>query len=230
MNTRPLREIFDAKKVVQDKSDSLRDRFATHQPYRPADEIRLNQKGGRSTHPTPTDGFRSTQPGQTAEPSPHHNSTNHSSGSVTGNEAGNTFEPLVPLTTQVRRTLKAEIQRLAKQEDMSDSATAAAFLEKAVQGHIDMQYGALLKPVIKNQIHTDMQSYSNRTANLALKSFYSAEQARILCINILSLLIHDIEALPGYIVDAQKQAWENMKRYGNDEDEAAAESPWQLSK
>ena len=216
MSTPPLREIFDAKKVVQDKSDSLRDRFASQQPYRPADEIRLNQKGGRSNHTTQTDGFRSNL-------NANRNSTGHDS-------TRSAPEPLVPFTTQIRRPVKTEIQRLAKQEGLSDSATGAAFLEKAIQGHIDLQYGALLKPVIEMTIARKIQSYSNRTANLALKAFYSAEQARILCINILSLLIHDIEALPGYIVDAQKEAWENMKRYGKDGDEAAAESPWQLSK
>jgi len=195
VNTPPLQKIFDAKKVVQDKSESLRDRSVTNQPYRPADEIRLNHGGIRSTPPSAI-----------------------------------LSKSLVPLTTQIPRTLKAEIQRLAKQEHVSDSAAAAAFLVKAVQGHIDMQYGAMLKPVIEATIDRKFQSYSDRTANIGLKSFYSAEQARILCINILSLLIHDIEALPGYIVDAQKQAWENMKRYGKDGDETAAESPWQLSK
>jgi len=195
VNTPPLQKIFDAKKVVQDKSESLRDRSASDQPYRPSDEIRLNHIGIRSAPP----------------PGLSHNS-------------------LVPLTTQIPRPLKAEIQRLAKQEHVSDSAAAAAFLVKAVQGHIDMQYGAMLKPVIEATIDRKFQSYSDRTANIGLKSFYSAEQARILCINILSLLIHDIEALPGYIVDAQKEAWENMKRYGKDGDGAAAESPWQLSK
>lgn len=204
MNTPPLQKIFDAS-VLQDKSDSLRDRFASQQPYRPPDEIRSNQKGGRSNHT--------------------------SNGNATGRTAtGSTPEPLVPFTTQIRRPVKAEIQRLAKQEGLSDSATGAAFLEKAIQGHIDLQYGALLKPVIETTIERKIQSYSDRTANLALKAFYSAEQARILCTHILGLLLHDIEALPGYIADAQKEAWENMKRYGKDGDETGAESPWQLSK
>ena len=194
MNTpQPLR-IFDAS-VVQDKSDSLRDRSASDQPYRPSDEIRLNHVGTRLTPPK----------------------------SLPGNR-------LVPLTTQIPCLTKDEIQRLAKQEDLSDSATAAALLVKSVQGNIDMQYGALLKPVIEATLERKLQSYSDRNANLALKAFYSAEQARILCIHILSLLIHDIEALPGYIVDAQKEAWENMKRYGTDGDGAVAASPWQLSK
>ena len=85
---------------------------------------------------------------------------------------GQVKDSLVPLTTQIRRSVKAEIQRLAKKENLSDSATAAAFLEQAVQGHIDMQYGAMLKPVIETTIERKIQSYSNRSANLAVHAYY----------------------------------------------------------
>jgi hypothetical protein len=54
----------------------------------------------------------------------------------------------VPLTIQIPKGLKAEIQRLAAQEGESDSATARAFLGRGIQANIDMQYGAMLRPVI----------------------------------------------------------------------------------
>ena len=162
--------------VGQDKSEPLRDRPASDQPYRHEEEVRSNQEGVRST---PTN--------------------------------GQVKDSLVPLTTQIRRSVKAEIQRLAKKEHLSDSATAAAFLEQAVQGHIDMQYGAMLKPVIETTIERKIQSYSNRSAHLAVHAYYSAEQARILMLRVLSLLLDNVEELPELIAHSQKQSRENLK-------------------
>jgi hypothetical protein len=121
--------------------------------------------------------------------------------------------PLVPLTIQIPKRLKAEIQRLAAQEGESDSATARAFLARGVQGNIDMQYGAMLRPVIQDQIHKDIQAYSNRNANISLQAYYAAEQARILAIHTLRFLTDLVESpdeLPLLIKVAQEEAWKHM--------------------
>jgi hypothetical protein len=57
-----------------------------------------------------------------------------------------------------------------------------------------------------------LQSFSNRSANLAVRAFYSAEQTRILVITLLSYLLGDqTEILPGLISQAQKEAHANLQ-------------------
>jgi hypothetical protein len=129
-------------------------------------------------------------------------------------------EPLVPLTTQVRRSTKAEIQRLAKlgdgKEELSVSAVAAEFLERGVQGNIDMQYGAMLRPVIEHAMKKEIERHINRIISLLIKVFYAAEQGRILNIQILPFIleaIDDVDELPLIISNSEKQAWDNLKRH-----------------
>ena len=120
--------------------------------------------------------------------------------------------------------LKDELDRIRSQggkrrEKLSMSRVAGAFIEKGVQGHIDMQYGALLKPVIETAVKKEIASFSNRSANLALNACYSAEQARILCITILSMLLgNQTDVLPGLVSESQKKAHENMRRHLKEEE------------
>jgi hypothetical protein len=127
---------------------------------------------------------------------------------------GQANESLVPFTTQIRCAIKAEIQRQASGADVSASAAGAALLEKAIQGSLMKENAAELRPIIQDQIHKDIQRFSNRTANLALEAFFSAEQSRILNIYTLRLLLgSDIDILPQMIKDSEEQARLNMKRY-----------------
>jgi hypothetical protein len=127
--------------------------------------------------------------------------------------------PLVPLTIQIPKRLKAEIQRLAAQEGESDSATARAFLGRGIQANIDMQYGAMLRPVIQDQIHKDIQSYSNRNATINWQALYAAEQNRLLSIHILRFLTDLVDAseeLVPIITACQQNAWDNLKKMTSD--------------
>jgi hypothetical protein len=85
----------------------------------------------------------------------------------------------------VKPLVKAEIQRRAEREGLSLSATGAAFLEQALQQHIDLQYGALLQPIIEQAIRQQMRSYSTRIAVLLVRSLFASEQTRSLATNIL---------------------------------------------
>jgi hypothetical protein len=127
--------------------------------------------------------------------------------------------PLVPLTIQIPKHLKAEIQRLAAQDGESDSATARAFLARGVQANIDMQYGAMLRPVIQDQIHKDIQAYSNRNANINLQALYAVEQNRLLSIHILRFLTDLVDSpdeLVPIITACQENAWENITKMNSD--------------
>jgi len=137
----------------------------------------------------------------------------------------------VPVTAHIKPEVKAELARLARQgkkkgEWLSLSQTASALLEKGIQGTIDMQYGTLLKPIIEKEIKKGLQSFSNRSTNLAVRAFYSAEQTRILVITLLSYLLGDqTEILPGLISQAQKEAHANLQAQILTSEEAKASQP-----
>ena len=125
----------------------------------------------------------------------------------------------MPLTIQIPKPMKAEIQRLAAQEGRSDSFIARNVLGRGLQANIDMQYGALLKPTIKDTIHENFQGYNNRNANIGLQAYYAAEQARILAIHTLRFLTDLVESpdeLVPIIKVAQKEAWKNMTNLNRD--------------
>jgi hypothetical protein len=91
----------------------------------------------------------------------------------------------VPLTVWVKPIVKAEVTRLAKQESLSDSATGAALIEKAIQTNLDLQYSALLQPIIESAIQKGMRAISTRLAWLLVRVAFDAGQTRSLVTNIL---------------------------------------------
>ncbi len=92
----------------------------------------------------------------------------------------------VQLTLWVKPIVKTELGRIAEQEGLSISATGGAFLEKSLQQNIDMQYGALLEPVIRQEIRRQMRAYSTRIALLLVRTAFASEQTRNLVTNILA--------------------------------------------
>ena len=102
---------------------------------------------------------------------------------------------------------------MKKAQGLSESEVVVNLVQKALQIDGDVQYGAMLRPVIQDQIHKDIQSYSNRTANIGLQAYYAAEQARILAIHTLRFLTDLVDSpdeLPLIIKVAQEEAWKNM--------------------
>ena len=121
--------------VRQDKSGLIRDRAASEQPYRTADEIRSNQNSSHAPQSNTT--------------APQRSNTNSSQAPHDPIEFDG---PLVPLTIQIPKRLKAAIQRIAAEEGESDSATARAFLARGVQAHIDMGVRLKLMPAIRSRL------------------------------------------------------------------------------
>ncbi len=89
----------------------------------------------------------------------------------------------VHLTLWVKPIVKAELQRIAEEEGVSVSATGGALLERVLQQHIDMQYSALLQPIIANEIRKEMRSMSTRLAWLLVRVAFDAGQTRNLATN-----------------------------------------------
>jgi hypothetical protein len=195
--------------VIQDKSGFIRDRAASGQPERTPDEIRSNQNRVQSLQSNTSTTQRSHTTGIHSTP------INYTD--VDG--------PLVPLTIHIPKSWKAEIQRIAVQDGLSDSSTARAFLGRGMQANIDMQYGAMIKPIIEHSLHDNFQSYNNRNANIGLQAYYAAEQARILAIHTLRFLTDLVDSpdeLHVIITTAQEEAWKHMENLNRDKKEAKA--------
>src|SRR5215203_4445962 len=75
------------------------------------------------------------------------------------NTSGN-HERTVPITLHVRAIVKDRLQLIARKEGLktqgrkplSMSEVGGRYLDRGLQQHIDMQYGALLAPIIKKAV------------------------------------------------------------------------------
>jgi hypothetical protein len=128
---------------------------------------------------------------------------------------GSNKRQLVEVAGCVPRHIAEQLERMRDQggkgKRLSRSAVVAALLVKGVQGNVDMQYGAMLKPIIETTVYNAIHSEAGRSANLALEAFYSAEEARLLTVYLIRLFLgSDIDILPQIIKDAQDQARENV--------------------
>ncbi len=94
-------------------------------------------------------------------------------------------QTLVKVTAWVKPVVKAELQRKAEQEGLSVSATSAALLERGLQQTIDMQYGALLQPIIQSEIRKNMRGMTSQLAWLLVRVAFDTGQTRSLVTNIL---------------------------------------------
>ena len=131
-------------------------------------------------------------------------------------------------------TTKARVSAIAKAQGLTESKVVVNLVHKALQIDADVQYGAMLRPVIQDQIHKDIQSYSNRNANINLKALYAAEQNRLLSIHILRFLTDLVESpdeLVPIITACQENAWKNITRMNSDMPDATprkeTNSEWQ---
>ena len=146
---------------------------------------------------------------------------------------GSQKRQVVPVTGCVPRFIADQLERMRDQggkQKLSMSAVVADLIIRGVQQKVDMQYGATLEPVIEKSIDRNIQSYSNRNANINLQAYYAAEQARILAIHTLRFLTDLVESpdeLLLIIKVAQEEAWKNMtKLHSNKADEPAREETY----
>ena len=139
---------------------------------------------------------------------------------------------VVPVSGCVPLFIADQLERMRDQggkQKLSRSAVVADLIIRGVQQKVDMQYGATLEPVIEKSIDRNIQSYSNRNANINLQTYYIAEQARILNIHILRFLLDLVDSpdeLPLIIKAAQDEAWKNMTKLHSDK----ADDPVQSNK
>lgn len=92
---------------------------------------------------------------------------------------------LVQVTLWVDPSVKEHLERRAREEGLTLSPAGAAFLRKAVQQDVDLQYSALLRPIIEDAIAKQMAGIATRLTWLLVRIAFDAGQTRSLVTNIL---------------------------------------------
>jgi hypothetical protein len=114
---------------------------------------------------------------------------------------------------------KAKILAIKEAQGLTESEVVVSLVHKAMQIDGDLHYGAMLRPVIQDQIHKDIQSYSNSNTNINWQALYAAEQNRLLSIHILRFLTELVDSpdeLVPIITACQENAWENITKMNSD--------------
>jgi hypothetical protein len=104
----------------------------------------------------------------------------------------------VCLSLWVKPGVKRAISQRAASNGLSISTTGGALLERALQTETDLEYGALLEPVIERAISRHMRAYSARIALLQVRIAFSAEQTR-------SMLSEVLRRQPGVTEEVREQ-------------------------
>ena len=118
----------------------------------------------------------------------------------------------VHLTLWVKPIVKAELQRRAVREGISVSATGGAFLERAMQEHIDMQYGAMLQPIIEQTINKHLGARDRRLAFLLARAAYESGQTKGLALFLLKQAGVDQTRLKAMLDESSRKARTTLLR------------------
>ncbi len=116
------------------------------------------------------------------------------------------------VTLWVKPLVKAELERRAEREGLSLSATGAAFLEKAMQSDIDMQYGTLLEPVIARTIARHLRSRDRRLAFLLARAAYESGMTKALVLFVLKQAGVDQGRLKAMLDESSRKARTTLLR------------------
>src|SRR6266571_5600298 len=88
-------------------------------------------------------------------------------------------------TLHLKLRVRAELERKAKEQNLTISATGAALVEWALQQSISAQQGALLETIIDTSIGKHMRAYSDRNAALQVRTLIKTELILGIVTNIL---------------------------------------------
>jgi hypothetical protein len=124
----------------------------------------------------------------TQQPAPHQNPMRPHSLNTKAARSKDTPNPkrkTVHLTLWVDPIVKRELQRVAEQQGLTVSKTGSSLLKQALQNNVNMQYSALLTPIIETAIDKRMRSRDARLAWLLVRVAFDTGQTRSLVTNIL---------------------------------------------
>jgi hypothetical protein len=109
-------------------------------------------------------------------------------------------------TLHLKLRVRAELERKAREEGLSVSATGAAILEWFFEQSITTQHAATLERAIETSIGKHMRSYSTRLAVLLVRVAFSSEQTRSLVTNILARQQGVTPTVLNHILDGSSNA------------------------
>jgi hypothetical protein len=92
----------------------------------------------------------------------------------------------VSLTLWVDPIVKAKLEKRAKDEKISISATGTTYLKIGMQQDADIHYSAFLEPILEKGMDRRMQALGNRLAALLVRIAFDAGQTRAIATNILA--------------------------------------------
>src|SRR3954453_2474209 len=108
---------------------------------------------------------------------------------------------------------KLRAQNGKKGEKLSRSEVVSNLIETALQNHVDMQYGALLKPVIENAIDRRMRTRDNRLVALLVRIAFETGQIRGIVTNNLAIQPGITEEIiQTVLTNSEKDAKSNISR------------------
>jgi hypothetical protein len=111
------------------------------------------------------------------------------------------------------RIEKLRAQSGKKGEKLSRSEVVSNLIETALQSHVDMQYGALLKPVIENAIDRRLRARDNRLAALLVRIAFETGQIRGIVTNNLAIQPGITEEIiQTVLTNSEKDAKSNISR------------------
>jgi hypothetical protein len=97
--------------------------------------------------------------------------------------------------------------------EVSLSSVGGAFLERGLQQNVDMQYGALLGPIIEHAIDRRMRARDNRLVALLVRIAFETGQIRGIVTNNLAIqpgVTEDI--IQTVLTNSEKEAKKNITR------------------
>lgn len=121
---------------------------------------------------------------------------------------GSQKRKLVEVSGCITRQTFNELERMREQggTKLSRSSVVGTLVTKGVQGNVDMQYGALLEPIIKNEIKKDIGGYINQIVFLAENAYFKAAEANFKLDEILRYFLRDSSELHKIQADAREYA------------------------
>ena len=123
---------------------------------------------------------------------------------------------LIHTTIWLKPLVRAELERIAKTENMSISQVGATACEDWVRFNIHRQQNALVETRLRHMIREELQAFGHRIVFFLMRIAFSAEQARILITNVLKLVLtltgHDQKSYYGLVDESAKLAKRNIIR------------------
>jgi hypothetical protein len=119
----------------------------------------------------------------------------------------------VQVAAWVKPPIKSELEKIAKKEGLSVSATIAALLEEAIRQKLHIQHAILLEPLIEKSIAKNMRQMATRLSWLLVRVAFDAGQIRGIVTNLLgNQLGGKQELLKTILAESARSARGNITR------------------